>query len=205
MYSSHERSVNERLCQCVAQLAEIFLFPKHCRLKTKRINNRKGKATVSFKSKHLIKCLVYAYYVHAKYNRVRVITWWFYRSWISCKLLFLFLVSFSLHPFPHRFPQILCSSVKTRRGGKFIRPKIINVWRFHLFIQIKMTRLQGCEICVAFYLVVLSVHAVGASTIGDIRKNQPRNAHICVERARIDRFQNLYDKRERLYDGSIGM
>lgn len=68
-----------------------------------------------------------------------------------------------------------------------------------------MTRLQGCEICVAFYLVVLSVHAVGASTIGVIRKNQPRNAHICVERARIDRFQNLYDKRERLYDGSIGM
>lgn len=77
MYSSHERSVNERLC---ARLAEIFLFPKHCRLKTKRINNRKEKTTVSFKSKHLIKCLVYAYYVYAKYNRVRVITWWFYRS-----------------------------------------------------------------------------------------------------------------------------
>lgn len=68
-----------------------------------------------------------------------------------------------------------------------------------------MTRLQGCEKCVAFYLVVLSVHAVGASTIGDVGKNQPRNAHICVKRARIDRFQNLYGKRERLYDGTSGM
>lgn len=68
-----------------------------------------------------------------------------------------------------------------------------------------MTRLQACEKCVAFYLMVSSVHAIRASTIGDIRKNQPRNAHICVERARIDRFQNLYGKRERLYDGTSGM
>lgn len=199
MHSSHERPVNERLCQWSAQLTEIFLFPKHCRLKTKRIDNRKGKATVSFKSKHLIKCLVYAYYVYAKHNRVRVITWWFYRSWISCKLLFLFLVSFSLHPFPHRFPQILRSSVKTRRGGKFIRSEIINVWCFHLFIQIKMRLWEMCSL--------LSRGFVGARcwSIGDIRKNQPRNAHICVERARIDRFQNLYDKRERLYDGTSGI
>lgn len=163
MYSSHERSVNERLCQWSARLAEIFLFPKHGRLKTKRIINRKEKTTVSFKSKHLIKCLVYAYYVYAKYNRVRVITWWFYRSWISCKLLFLFLVSFSLHPFPHRFPQILRGSVKTRRGGKFIRSEIINVWRFHLFIQIKTRLWETCSL--------LSRSFVGARcwSIGDIR------------------------------------
>lgn len=63
MYSSHERSVNERLCQRSAQLAEIFLFPEYCRLETKRIDNRRGKATVSFKSKDLIKRLVYVYYV----------------------------------------------------------------------------------------------------------------------------------------------
>lgn len=68
-----------------------------------------------------------------------------------------------------------------------------------------MTRLQGCEKRVAFYLVVLSMHAVGASTIRDIRKNQPRDAHICVERARIDRFQNLCGKLERLYDGTSEM